>query len=100
MLKFNEYVYERPNIEALKSELESLKTKFEDSKDAKSAINTIKAQFKVMDKYDTLGQLVGIRTSLDTTDEFYEAEQNFFDEIYFASCKDIKLILIKLVLSG
>lgn len=81
MLKFNEYVYERPNIEALKSELESLKTKFEDSKDAKSAINTIKAQFKVMDKYDTLGQLVGIRTSLDTTDEFYEAEQNFFDEI-------------------
>ncbi|WP_438431613.1 M3 family oligoendopeptidase [Gorillibacterium sp. sgz500922] len=79
-MKFSEYRYERPDaeafIQAMVRLLEELKNAGspEESKQAVIAINRLRSEF------DTMQTLVSIRHSIDTRDEFYEAEQAFMDE--------------------
>ena len=78
-MKFNEFKYERPNLDALKTEMEEIvniigEKPFEEEKQA------IYKYFKLSDEIGTQIQLVGIRHSIDTKDEFYEKEQEFLDE--------------------
>ena len=79
-MKFSEYRYERLDAEAFKQAmvrlLEELKNAGspEESKQAVVAINRLRSEF------DTMQTLVSIRHSIDTRDEFYEAEQAFMDE--------------------
>ena len=79
-MKFNEFKYERPDLELFKKEMEDLiETLSGDvSVDQESAI--IYEVFEIQEDLDTMATLVSIRHSINTKDEFYEKEQDFFDE--------------------
>lgn len=79
-MKFSEYRYERPDVKAFEQ-------KFKDQLNAFTSASTYEEQDEAMTRInklrsemDTLSQLVYIRHSIDTNDEFYKAEQDFFDE--------------------
>ncbi|WP_127591715.1 M3 family oligoendopeptidase [Paenibacillus lautus] len=79
-MKFSEYRYERPDVKAFEQKFKEQLSAFtsastyEEQDEAMTRINKLRSEM------DTLGQLVYIRHSIDTNDEFYKAEQDFFDE--------------------
>ncbi len=79
MLKFTEIPYEQPNLEKLTAEFETLlngfqiATSFEEQKNILEKINGIRSEF------ETQASLVYIRHTIDTTDKFYEEQQQYFD---------------------
>lgn len=79
-MKFSEYRYERPDVKAFEQKFKEQLNAFtsagtyEDQDEAMTRINKLRSEM------DTLSQLVYIRHSIDTNDEFYKAEQDFFDE--------------------
>ncbi|MPY17054.1 M3 family oligoendopeptidase [Paenibacillus glucanolyticus] len=79
-MKFSEYRYERPDVKAFEQKFKEQLNAFtsastyEEQDQAMTRINKLRSEM------DTLGQLVSIRHSIDTNDEFYKAEQDFFDE--------------------
>lgn len=79
-MTFNEFKYQRPDIAEIKETITSLMNHIGENESAESEINAIREMFKLMDDYDTMETLVSVRNSIDTTDKFYEDEQNFFNE--------------------
>ncbi|MGG3306537.1 M3 family oligoendopeptidase [Paenibacillus lautus] len=79
-MKFSEYRYERPDVKAFEQKFKEQLNAFtsastyEEQDQAMTQINKLRSEM------DTLSQLVYIRHSIDTNDEFYKAEQDFFDE--------------------
>lgn len=79
-MKFSEYRYERPDVKAFEQKFKEQLNAFtsastyEEQDEAMTRINKLRSEM------DTLSQLVYIRHSIDTNDEFYKAEQDFFDE--------------------
>ncbi|WP_334074579.1 M3 family oligoendopeptidase [Paenibacillus sp. A14] len=79
-MKFSDYHYERPDVQVFEQKFRELLNGFtsagtyEEQDRAMTEINKLRSQF------DTLQQLASIRHSIDTNDEFYKAEQDFFDE--------------------
>ena len=79
-MKFKDFRYERPDMQAVEAKINQLLAKF-DSADSfetqdkvMEEINTLRSEFESME------QIVYIRHTIDTTDGEYEAERNFFDE--------------------
>lgn len=79
-MKFSEYRYERPDVKAFEQKFKeqlnafTSASSYEEQDEAMTRINKLRSEM------DTLSQLVYIRHSIDTNDEFYKAEQDFFDE--------------------
>lgn len=79
-MKFEDYPYTRPDIAELKSRFNTLRENFSlassfDEQDAILVeINALRGEF------ESMSQIVSIRQTVDTTDTFYEKEQEFFDE--------------------
>ena len=80
MLKFKDYKYERPNLETLSKDFETLIGEFKSSKDAKEQSEVMKKITTIRNNIETMASLVSIRHSIDTRDKFYEEENNFIDE--------------------
>ena len=79
-MKFSEYKYERPNIEVLCQRLEELTIVVKEGTDIKAVKNAIDDMNKLSTEFSTSSNLAFIRNSINTTDEFYEAEINFLNE--------------------
>lgn len=79
-MKFSEFKYERPDVDQAKKDLEKEIALINAGHDLETEIKAIDNLFEIFDKLNTMGTLVAIRNSVDTTDEFYEKEQEFFDE--------------------
>lgn len=79
-MTFNEYKYQRPNLETIEKEFKKAVEIIENSNDLDEVINTIKHINHVRDDFESMQSLASIRNTIDTLDEFYEAEQLFFDE--------------------
>ncbi len=79
-MKFNEMKYERPDIQEVKDKFESFKERIDNAKDGNELVQTIKEFSVFQKKLGTLGSLVSVRHSIDTRDEFYEKENDFFNE--------------------
>lgn len=78
-MKFSQMKYERPDLEAVKAELTKLT---EELKSAENYDGARKAFLKfdaVKRKVGTQGTLASVRHSIDTRDEFYEAEKKFWN---------------------
>ncbi|QJD88279.1 M3 family oligoendopeptidase [Cohnella herbarum] len=79
-MKFSEYRYERPDVKAFELRIKELlaifeaASSYEEQDEAMAGINKLRGEF------DTQQQIASIRHSIDTNDEFYKAEQDFFDE--------------------
>ncbi|MFD1737437.1 M3 family oligoendopeptidase [Bacillus salitolerans] len=80
-MKFEEYQYKRPSLEDLERDFTQLLKKFqvaesfEEQNGVMFEINDLRSEF------ESLRQIVQIRQTIDTTDEFYKKEKEFFNEI-------------------
>ncbi len=79
-MKFSEFQYVRPDIEALGQKINELTKKLETVKNAKDAIAIVKEFEKITDDYSTMENICYIRNSINTVDPFYEEEINFLNE--------------------
>lgn len=79
-MKFNEYQYERPEAQVIEQQFKALINEFiaADSFDQQDQV--MSAINKLRSEVETQGTIASIRHSVDTNDEFYKAEQDFFDE--------------------
>ncbi|MBF8982768.1 M3 family oligoendopeptidase [Lutibacter sp. B2] len=79
-MKFSEFTYERPNLEAFKNEFEVLLKQFNDSKNLEEQDQLMADINNLRGKFDTMEQIAYIRHTINTEDDIYEEEQNFFDQ--------------------
>ena len=79
-LMFKDMPYERPDAEAVKSQVHELAKRLRSAADYDEA-RGIFMERELLEKHvDTLGNIASIRHSIDTRDTFYDAEQEFWDE--------------------
>ncbi|NLX62350.1 MAG: M3 family oligoendopeptidase [Tissierellia bacterium] len=79
-MKFSDYKYERPDLESLGKEFDSLLHSFENAKSYEEQNEIMEEINKLRSHIETMGTLVSIRHSINTEDEFYAAEKDFIDE--------------------
>lgn len=79
-MKFNDMPYSRPNLEALKAELLKMNDEIVNAASAKEAAEAYRNAERLSEEYSTMGSLAYVRHTIDTRDEFYEAENDFYDE--------------------
>lgn len=78
-MKFDEYKYVRPDIDTVKVHYTSLIEKFNNSESADGQYNVIKEINNLSKDIDTMLNLVAIRHSVNTADEFYDTENEYMD---------------------
>jgi len=79
-LKFEDYQYIRPDLEAVGEKFEKLLIDFNEASSFEEQNKIIKEINKIRSNVETMGNLVYIRHSINTEDEFYAKEQDFLDE--------------------
>lgn len=79
-MKFKDMKYERPDINVVKAELQSLIERLEKAQDYKTAREVFLEMESLNSHVETMFTLVSIRHSIDTRDEFYDKENDFVDE--------------------
>ncbi len=78
-MKFSEMNYNRPDLGKVEKEFNELLVKFTNAATAKeqedvlTQINLLKSEFQ------TFASIASVRNSIDTTNQYYEEEQEFFD---------------------
>jgi len=80
-MKFEEYRYERPDMEKVKKEAKDYIEKIKNASSTEEVVNYIRQFNDLRSHVETMITLVSIRHSIDTRDEFYKAEQDYADEI-------------------
>ena len=80
MLKFKDYKYERPDLGKIKDKFNELLTRFSEAKSFEEQNNVMKEINKLRNNINSMATLVSIRHSINTEDEFYLEENDFFDE--------------------
>lgn len=80
-MKFSEFIYERPNVEKISESFNLLLEKFNaaESFELQDAVMTEIISLRV--EVESMGSIVSIRHTVDTTDKFYEEEQDYIDEV-------------------
>ncbi len=78
-MKFNEYVYQRPDFESIKKEFLTLLEGFKQSNDGAEQRIYFRKINQIRLTIDTMSQLSSIRHSINTQDPFYEAENEYWD---------------------
>ena len=81
MVTFKDYAYTRPNVDELKAEVTALIEQFKVAETFEAQSEVIKQINKHRNSFSTMANLVYIRASIDTNDEFYQAERDYFDEV-------------------
>lgn len=80
-MKFNEFLYERPDIKETEEKFNLLIEKLHDAESFEGQDSIMIEINKLRSKVDSMGTIVSIRHTINTADEFYEKEQDYFDEI-------------------
>ncbi len=80
-MKFSEMPYERPDAEAVKAELTALTQRLKDAESYEEARRVFLEKEEKEKAVDTVSTLAYVRHSIDTRDEFYDGEIEFWDEI-------------------
>lgn len=80
MIPFEEIAYTRPDMAELQEKFEALLNEMENASSFDAVVSAFNSLNDLRLDFDTRYTLVSIRHTVDTRDEFYEAEQDFFDE--------------------
>ena len=80
-MKFSEMPYKRPDAQSVKAELADLTERFKNAKSYEEARAVFLEKEEIEKDPDTMATLAYIRHSIDTRDEFYDGEIEFWDEI-------------------
>lgn len=78
-MKFSEMPYERPDLDKVKRELGDLTGRLKAAKSYEEARAVFLEKEAAERHVDTLVTLASIRNSIDTRDEFYDGEMNFWN---------------------
>lgn len=78
-MKFSEMPYRRPDKDELLAKAAELTEKFRNAESAQEQLDLIRAFDKAGEEFSTMSEICYIRNSIDTRDEFYNQEQEFFD---------------------
>ena len=79
-MKFTEIPYERPDLDLLIENINTLISNFKKAKSSKIQIDLMRQIKEVRNEMETCESIVNIRHSINTKDEFYDNENKFFDE--------------------
>ncbi len=78
-MKFSEIPYERVNLEALGNEYDKLTERITNAKSGAEVLEAYREQEKLGKHAQTMISLSHVRNTIDTKDEFYAAEKEFYD---------------------
>ncbi len=78
-MKFKDYKYVRPDLDELKSKLKELTSFLTDNYSMEEQYDAYLKIDDLMESFSSAVTLVSIRFSLNTKDEFYKNEQDFYD---------------------
>ena len=79
-MKFEDFKYERPNIEKDREDIRSFIKELEEAKDFNGAKEVIGKINKIRNNTSTMMALSEVRHTINTEDEFYNEESDFWDE--------------------
>lgn len=79
-MKFNDFTYVRPDMAAFTRKFKELLKEFSDAASFQKQNCALEKITALRRNFETMTQIVYIRHTVSTTDEFYEKEQDFFDE--------------------
>lgn len=79
MKKFSEIEYRRPDLEKVQNDFKGLLQQFDKAADALEQENVINKINDLKAEFQTAGSIATVRNSIDTSNAFYETEQEFFD---------------------
>jgi len=81
-MKISQIPYVRPDFDEITKKFEELYARFVAATSGAEQIAIIKEFDEISNKAETMGSLSYIRFSLDTNDEFYSKEKEWFDEVF------------------
>jgi len=79
-MKFSNMPYERVDLESFSNDWNNLVKHFEAAKSGSEQFKIHRMLTELIKKYHTMRSLAYIRHSLNTNDEFYSKEQDYYDE--------------------
>lgn len=79
-MKFQDFKYVRPEIESIKASMAEKLDQFVNAKSFEEQDQILSEINKLRAEIDTMDNIGYIRHTMDTTDKFYETEQDFWDE--------------------
>ncbi|WP_434798963.1 M3 family oligoendopeptidase [Terrisporobacter vanillatitrophus] len=79
-MKFQDYKYERPNYEKIKKSFLDLVNKIKSADHYKNQHGYIMELNNIRKHIETMSTIASIRNSINTADEFYEKETDYWDE--------------------
>jgi len=79
-MKFSDYIYERPDVKNLAGQFKSRLNEFASANRYEDQALAMTEMIRLRNDFDTMKEIASIRHSIDTEDELYKAEQDFFDE--------------------
>ncbi len=79
-MKFNDYVYQRPDFEQNASNVKQLIVQIKSASSVQEQLDFIKEINRIRNHVSTMSTLSSIRHSIDTRDAFYEAENDYWDQ--------------------
>ncbi|MBL7127930.1 MAG: M3 family oligoendopeptidase [Ignavibacteria bacterium] len=80
-MRFSEFEYRRPNIEDLERKVKILLFEFWRVEKLKDQIRIIDEINEIRTEFMTMTKFASIKYTIDTTNEFYEGEKKFFDNV-------------------
>lgn len=81
-MKFSDFTYKRPSVEAFKNSFIAELQTFHDAKTFEAQKEAILAINQLRSDFDSMYSLATVRHSIDTKDAYYEGENDFFDNSY------------------
>ena len=96
-MKSSEFPYERPDCEQVKAQLEALMAQMEGAASTDEFMIVFGKVNELRSHYSTAATLCSIRHSINTKDEFYDKETEYWDE-YSPLYQNLESKLFKLVL--
>ncbi|MBM7659638.1 M3 family oligoendopeptidase [Bacillus mesophilus] len=79
-MRFEQFEYKRPNLEEIENSVSALLTKFDQAQTADEQNQIMKEINGLRNDYSTMYNISYVRHTIDTNDEFYQAENDFYDE--------------------
>jgi M3 family oligoendopeptidase len=81
MLKFKDYLYERPDVDELTKQFDELFQTFEGAETLEIQNQSISEINGLRGEFESMLTIAQVRYSIDTNDDFYVKEREFVDEV-------------------
>ncbi|WP_028399358.1 M3 family oligoendopeptidase [Ectobacillus panaciterrae] len=79
-MSFEKYVYTRPDMKVIENRFTDALQQFSSASSAQEQEQAMERINEIRNDYNTMANLCHVRHTIDTNDDFYKGEQDFFDE--------------------